>query len=679
MKKLLVLFGMLDLLIVLSSYERISIFILGASDINLKSIITLSLLLSLLISGYFLIRQKKIGLWMSYIQFLIRVYLAAFSFGFILVVFQSIDVEISSYTMFAAIMMLIEIARLYLTIRIHMRFFSVARQSDSHSSDSLDHALGEQPGGTNQQPKANGKGTNHTSRTGKGFRIAGIVFVALFVFVAGLAVLFSHIGGLRKPDLVINDFHVDKLRSNQLKFSIDIKNIGNDTIALEGLDNKPWYGKNIDGQVFFSKDTICDNADDIPSSAFQIDHGNQKTLIPGLSLDGDLTIDVPKDIDEWKYLVLKIDINDHIDESNEENNIAYVMRLSSVQEAELDNILKEKEWINTMEVRKEIAESSQKSVDTTTVAFNLSERPYEISYVKEDQLYFYDLASGEKLMFPDSVKFFNFAFSDDKRTLYYTVRENDSLSCRRATIGTNQVTIAKLGKLYKEASGFINWATGEKASLYVSDDTLGIQYGYGEHYGFRTTLFYAIRPNNIHEVPNSTIYNNASLGNKKQRQRNDDFRKKVIAIKSEGTTDLFLKTTDDTIRLSDFKQLKKNYKGTIDIAGDIAEHLEGMLTRSVGISPDSSKLLFTYPMVFYDLVHGPTCIVSLEGKNQKIIINDGSASALKPVWLPDGNNVLFIGRSENTKNTYDTNLCMTVNEKNDIQLIDEHVDYFVLR
>ncbi len=108
----------------------------------------------------------------------------------------------------------------------------------------------------------------------------------------------------------------------------------------------------------------------------------------------------------------------------------------------------------------------------------------------------------------------------------------------------------------------------------------------------------------------------------------------------------------------------------------LEDMLASYIIRSVDFSPDVSKLIFNYPLVFYDLVHGPTCIVNLDGKNLKILINDGCPlRESKPVWLPDGSNILFMKHGDNGKQ----NLYMTINRENDLRIIDAGVDYFMLR
>lgn len=319
------------------------------------------------------------------------------------------------------------------------------------------------------------------------------------------------------------------------------------------------------------------------------------------------------------------------------------------------------------------------SVDNESVLFPVDDRAYEICYVKNGELHFYDIASGEKLIFPDSSTLFNFAFTDDYQTLFYTVVESDSLYLKKASFEKGRVIISHLGNLNRELSGFVLYTTGEKSSMILRKDTVALPYGMGEHYGFRGTVVYAVGGDELQEVPNAYLSSKPSVSYIKQKEQNALFETRIIALPSSGGMDLYLQGDQGSTRLYEAAKIKAAYEGNIVPNEDLEYNLERMIKRSVRISPDSSKLLFDYPMAFFDLVHGPTCIVGLNGANLKVLVNDGIALKTKAQWLPDGNNVLYVRDGNSKRGIAAFDLFITVNEENESALVDEDVDYFVLR
>jgi len=73
MKKLLLLFGLLDFITLIIGYKDKSMLI---TDFTMMQLINILIYVSLLISGFYLIRQKKIGILISYFQFPLRIIFA---------------------------------------------------------------------------------------------------------------------------------------------------------------------------------------------------------------------------------------------------------------------------------------------------------------------------------------------------------------------------------------------------------------------------------------------------------------------------------------------------------------------------------------------------------------------------------------------------------------------------
>ena len=106
------------------------------------------------------------------------------------------------------------------------------------------------------------------------------------------------------------------------------------------------------------------------------------------------------------------------------------------------------------------------------------------------------------------------------------------------------------------------------------------------------------------------------------------------------------------------------------------ETFERMLFETVLFSPDGSKILYSYPCVMHDFVHGPMYLVNVNGDSQKMLSIDGGFSReQRPAWLADGNNVIFHRFAKDTS----SGLFMTINSENDFVRIAENVIQFEIR
>jgi hypothetical protein len=122
MKKLLILFGILDIVTLILKYQIIPGL---ASDWTYFPIIVIGnilVCLLLIFSAYFLIRQHKIGLWLTYIQFPLRLLFVTLSFNFLFVMNSFQQGELG-FKIFVVTVMGLEIVRLIITIVIHRKYF----------------------------------------------------------------------------------------------------------------------------------------------------------------------------------------------------------------------------------------------------------------------------------------------------------------------------------------------------------------------------------------------------------------------------------------------------------------------------------------------------------------------------------------------------------------------------
>ena len=124
MKSFLVLFGILDIVTLLTQYYKIHSGLTSASPYFGTVIFgSLPLYLSLILSAYFLIRQRKNGIWISYGQFPLRLLLIVLSFSLFEYNKSLLSASESGYKIFLSIILMLEVVRLMTTIGIHRKHF----------------------------------------------------------------------------------------------------------------------------------------------------------------------------------------------------------------------------------------------------------------------------------------------------------------------------------------------------------------------------------------------------------------------------------------------------------------------------------------------------------------------------------------------------------------------------
>ena len=121
MKKLLLLFGILDLI---SFATTIHIII---RDFHFHSFIIwilIPLSISLIFSAIFLIKSKLLGILIYYFQFPIRMLvMAGLSFGFLIYLLKLFSEDKIAHMILMSTMLVLEVCRLILTIVIHKKYF----------------------------------------------------------------------------------------------------------------------------------------------------------------------------------------------------------------------------------------------------------------------------------------------------------------------------------------------------------------------------------------------------------------------------------------------------------------------------------------------------------------------------------------------------------------------------
>lgn len=122
-KVFLILFGTLDFVTVIKNYNSIYRLIFPNREFNWIDILYLLVYISFLLSGYFLVKQKKLGIWISYFQFPLRLALMIFSFGFLMIVNRIFGFQQIGILILSGFLTVLEIGRLIITISIHRTYY----------------------------------------------------------------------------------------------------------------------------------------------------------------------------------------------------------------------------------------------------------------------------------------------------------------------------------------------------------------------------------------------------------------------------------------------------------------------------------------------------------------------------------------------------------------------------
>ena len=120
MKKLLILFGVFDIITLARNYKQLIPSPSAWTDFPLIGLSNSFLYLSLIFSAYFLIRQSKIGLWLTYLQFPFRMAFLVLSLGFLLLTTKFLNNPATPYRIMLWVLIGVEFLRLILTIIIQL-------------------------------------------------------------------------------------------------------------------------------------------------------------------------------------------------------------------------------------------------------------------------------------------------------------------------------------------------------------------------------------------------------------------------------------------------------------------------------------------------------------------------------------------------------------------------------
>jgi len=125
MKKILVLFGLLDWIAIIKSFEHLTNFIWNSTLFNWMFFIWLILYFSLIFSGLLLLKSKKEGILIYYVQFPLKLIVySGFSFGFILLISRIFPNNSELNNLLLILCVILEISRLALTLFVHRKYYS---------------------------------------------------------------------------------------------------------------------------------------------------------------------------------------------------------------------------------------------------------------------------------------------------------------------------------------------------------------------------------------------------------------------------------------------------------------------------------------------------------------------------------------------------------------------------
>jgi hypothetical protein len=244
-------------------------------------------------------------------------------------------------------------------------------------------------------------------------------------------------------------------------------------------------------------------------------------------------------------------------------------------------------------------------------------KPYEICYVSKGEMFFHDIASTETLKLPEEKPVFNFAFSEDKSTLFYTVVAYDSLFLKKAVFKDATVNIMELIPLNQGVGFFTSQTYTEKGDMWVTAGTVFLECNYVmEIKGFSSFVRCVISEE--YKQLNIEMIAERMKNEMKVMMKDEDakFMKSVMEAKMKGFTDLYMMSNNQPIKLTDINLIIER----------IRDETEGELNENI---------------------------------------------------LGDVEMWLWLRERDTIHNVFD--LCMTVDETNTPVVIAEDVDYFVLR
>jgi predicted ABC-type sugar transport system permease subunit len=126
MKKLVPLFGLLDVIGLAYSFDRMTAVFKSEYIFTWINLIWLMIYFSLIISAFFLLKSSKTGLWVYYVQFPFRVlWMSGLSFGFIMLICRLFPDNQTLKKVLMILCLVLEAGRLVFTIIVHKKHYTI--------------------------------------------------------------------------------------------------------------------------------------------------------------------------------------------------------------------------------------------------------------------------------------------------------------------------------------------------------------------------------------------------------------------------------------------------------------------------------------------------------------------------------------------------------------------------
>jgi len=125
-------------------------------------------------------------------------------------------------------------------------------------------------------------------------------------------------GSATEPDLVFSDLELIEHPTYDIAYRYTIQNVGDAPANLDGPTGVD--SDNVSVQAFVSTDTVFNNGNDLAAGGTIVGVSPLGNLEPGETLTGTFGCSVSFDPQVHRYLVLKVDWGEVVDESDEDNN-----------------------------------------------------------------------------------------------------------------------------------------------------------------------------------------------------------------------------------------------------------------------------------------------------------------------------------------------------------------------
>ncbi|UCD93852.1 MAG: T9SS type A sorting domain-containing protein, partial [Candidatus Zixiibacteriota bacterium] len=142
----------------------------------------------------------------------------------------------------------------------------------------------------------------------------------IYVMDYGSFMILRETSWIGQPDLAFDSLDITFFSPDSVLFYYRIKNVGAQPANLEGPTDVSIDNVNI--MAYVSTDTIYINGNDMIAGFYTVRESPAGVLVPGDTISGIVPVQINVDTSSFKYLTLKIDATDVVEEMDEDNNTA---------------------------------------------------------------------------------------------------------------------------------------------------------------------------------------------------------------------------------------------------------------------------------------------------------------------------------------------------------------------